>query len=49
LRWDEKRPRSPAFVVLDMGVDSWVWTPLMSQQDVQQNPGAEDGRPHTLR
>jgi hypothetical protein len=42
LRWDEKRPRSPGFGVLDLGVDSWVWTPMMSQQDVQRNPGAED-------
>ena len=27
---------------LDMGVGSWVWTEMMSQQDVQRNPGAED-------
>ena len=26
LRWAEKRPRSPGFGVLDMGVGSWVWT-----------------------
>src|SRR5262245_60435623 len=25
-----------------MGVDSCVWTPMMSQQDVQRNPGAEE-------
>src|SRR5262249_47037886 len=42
LRGAEKRPRSPGFGVLDMGGGSWVWTPMMSQSDVQRNPGAED-------
>src|SRR5262249_38908836 len=43
LRWEEKRPRSPEFGALDMNECSWVWAPMMSQRDVQRNPGAEDG------
>jgi hypothetical protein len=42
LRGAEKRPRSVGFGVLDMGADSWVWTPMISQQVVQRNPGAEE-------
>jgi hypothetical protein len=43
LRWEEKRLLSRESMVSDMGVSSWFWTPMMSQWDVQGNPGAEDG------
>ncbi len=41
-RREEKRPLSPGFVVLEMGIGSWVWKQMKARRDLQRNPGAEE-------